>query len=798
MCCWCVCTFFGLPAQELQVLDCRSLQPLEGVRVAHLSGEETQLTDGQGLVQAGDWAPGDSLQFQVMGFGTEVRSFAQLVAAGYRVCLTAEGIDLQAIVVGAPRNTTAEGGSPPFLLTLDQESVRLRQPATAAELLGGSGEVFVQKSQLGGGSPMLRGFAANRVLLSVDGIRLNSAIFRSGNVHQILSLDPLALERVEVAFGPSTSRCGPDAIGGAVHFHTRNPQLSTSGQPTLSGQALFRFASASQEKTGHLDLAYARGRWALLSSFTHQAQEDLRMGRHGPADYLRNSYATRIDYRDTVVLNPDPLIQVGSGFSQRHLMQKVRYAPHNRTTWQYGLHYATTSDIPRYDRLQRPRGESLRSAEWHYGPQRWMMHHLQIDHRPALAWMDQWTLRIAVQRQEESRTDRDLGSPWRRINREQVRAGTLHFDATVALPKAQRMDYGWDFTGNLVHSLGRLEDIRSGQTQAAPTRYPDGARWYIGGFYTRYQRDWQARHQLQLAARYTFTGMEARFDQQFYAFPFDRARLHQGALTGHLGGRHTLGRAWQWRWQLGTAFRSPNVDDLGKVFDSTPGAVVVPNPGLRPEYAWQAETGLIHQWGAFLQTDLTAYTILLDQAMVRRPYRLNGQDSLWYGGEWSAIQAIQNAASARVSGLQARARTQLAPGLQLTLLLQWQEGTETLEDGSRAPLRHAAPAFGALRLQGQYRAWQGELQWDISGAVPAGQLPPDEQGKEYLYARKNQGAPYSPAWSALHFRGSWQSKRGPRCHVGIENILDRRYRPYSSGISAPGRNIIIALALPIR
>jgi hemoglobin/transferrin/lactoferrin receptor protein len=31
--------------------------------------------------------------------------------------------------------------------------------------------------------------------------------------------------------------------------------------------------------------------------------------------------------------------------------------------------------------------------------------------------------------------------------------------------------------------------------------------------------------------------------------------------------------------------------------------------------------------------------------------------------------------------------------------------------------------------------------------------------------------------------------------AGVENLLDVRYRPYSSGLTAPGRNLILALKL---
>ena len=81
---------------------------------------------------------------------------------------------------------------------------RLRNPQTTADLLGQIGSVFIQKSQMGGGSPMIRGFATNRVLMVADGVRMNNAIYRSGNNQNIISIDPFSLEDAEVIFGPGS------------------------------------------------------------------------------------------------------------------------------------------------------------------------------------------------------------------------------------------------------------------------------------------------------------------------------------------------------------------------------------------------------------------------------------------------------------------------------------------------------------------------------------------------------------------------------------------------------------------
>ena len=93
-----------------------------------------------------------------------------------------------------------------------------------------TGAVFIQKSQLGGGSPMIRGFSTNRILIVVDGVRMNNAIYRSGNLQNIISIDALATEEAEVIFGPGSIIYGSDDIGGVMDFHSLTPRYSLSNK----------------------------------------------------------------------------------------------------------------------------------------------------------------------------------------------------------------------------------------------------------------------------------------------------------------------------------------------------------------------------------------------------------------------------------------------------------------------------------------------------------------------------------------------------------------------------------------
>jgi hemoglobin/transferrin/lactoferrin receptor protein len=100
------------------------------------------------------------------------------------------------------------------------------------DLLSNTGNVFVQKSQQGGSSPIIRGFEASRVLLVVDGIRMNNAIYRAGHLQNVITVDQNMLERVEVLYGPASTLYGSDALGGVVHMRTKMPRLSTNGKPS--------------------------------------------------------------------------------------------------------------------------------------------------------------------------------------------------------------------------------------------------------------------------------------------------------------------------------------------------------------------------------------------------------------------------------------------------------------------------------------------------------------------------------------------------------------------------------------
>ena len=778
--------------QQITILDKQTGEALPFVTITSQDSRAQATSDAQGQANFTPFQGAQVIEFRMMGYRTRTLSYVQLKRQGFSLKMTPSNIALQELVVSATRWKQEADDIPAKVTAISAEEAAMQNPQTAADLLGISGEVFVQKSQQGGGSPMIRGFATNRLLYTVDGVRMNTAIFRGGNIQNVINIDPFATESTEILFGPGSVIYGSDAIGGVMSFQTLTPRLSDSDTLAVSGKAIARYSSANQENTGHFDVSIGGKKWAAVTSFSAWDYDHLRQGRHGPEEYLKHYYVQLRDSSDQVVQQEDELLQRPSAYSQWNMMQKIRFSPNARWDFQYAFHYSTTSPYGRYDRHNRMRKDKPRYGQWDYGPQKWRMHYFSATHSAARGIYDEVDLRIASQAFEESRLSRDLNSPDREVREERVDAYSVNLDLKKSLSPRSTLYYGVEFIQNDVDSEGRMEDIFTGGSQAGPDRYPQ-ASWNSLAIYLN--EEWKASEQLTLQGglRYNRFLLDATFDTTFYPFPFSEASINNGALTGSLGAVFRPSEDWVLNVNFGTAFRSPNVDDIGKVFDSEPGAVVVPNPDLEAEYAYNLDIGLAKTFGENLKIDATAYYTLLRNALARRNFQLNGQDSIVYDGVLSQVQAIQNVAEARVYGLQFGFEWQMSRGFRLSSNINYQKGEEELENGEAAPTRHAAPMFGVTRLRYKIKKLRLELNAQYQGEQSHEDLAFGERGKEEIYAKDDQGRTYAPAWYTLNFKAQYQFSPNFSLNAGMENITDQRYRPYSSGISGAGRNFVLSM-----
>lgn len=783
-----------LSAQQILVINKITEEPISNVHISGSSDRYTT-TNGDGIADISSFMNEDTIYFRHNGYHKLAITPKMAKKMNYKISLTISSLPLGELVVATNRWKVQSVNSPQKITTIKPSEVKLQNPQTAADLLGISGKVYIQKSQQGGGSPMIRGFATNRLLYSIDGVRMNNAIFRGGNIQNVISLDPYAIKNTEVIFGPGSVIYGSDAIGGVMSFTTLQPILSTNDTLLVKGNLAGRYSTANQEQSKHLDFSLGWKKWGFATSISHVNYGDLIMGGNGLDDYIKPYNVKRVNDSDIVVINTNENLQSPSGYDQLNVMQKIKFRPSNKLEFDYGFHYSSTSRYGRYDRHLRLKNGLPRYGDWYYGPQKWMMNHLEMKYSGNNKIFDDLKVNAAYQSFEESRHSRSLNKTTRKDRYEYVDATSLNIDLIKRIDSTHLITYGLEYINNNVESIGKDFNVNDLTEVDGPSRYPN-ATWQSYAAFITDKIKLSQNLDLSLGARYNQYSMNAIFDTTFYPFSFTNASFNNGALTGSAGVILKLGKNTLLTSNLSTAFRSPNVDDMGKIFDSEPGAVVVPNPNLKAEYAYNADIGFATVISKNFKLDGAVYYTYLQDALVRRDFTLNGEDSIIYDGVMSKVQAIQNAAYANVYGAQLGFTFNFTNSIYISGDYNYQKGIEITDDGNESPSRHAAPMFGNFKLGYRKKNWNILTYSIFNGAINADDMPVSEQGKTEIYAIDQDGNTYAPSWYTLNFKASYEF-RMIYLSAGIENIMDKRYKPYSSGIAAPGRNIIISLRISL-
>ena len=783
-------SFLLIEAQEVIILNKNNRAPVSGVAVFNASKSISAISDLEGKVSLDKFNKEDQITFQHISF--EIVTFLKSKISNY-ILLTPNAQDLNEIVISASKFQQNKREVPQKIVSLNSEQIKFSTPQTSADLLQSSGQVFVQKSQLGGGSPMIRGFSTNRLMLSVDGVRMNNAIFRGGNVQNVISIDPFSVQNTEIILGAGSVIYGSDAIGGVMNFYTKKPKYSKNDKLEIDANLLARYSSANNEKTSHVDFNLGFKKWAFLTSLSYTDFDDLKMGKNGPSDYLRPEYVQTTNGIEEVVSNTNPRVQKFTGYNQVNIMQKALYKHDEKTSLDIGLHYSSTSDYPRYDRLIRYTNNQLRSAEWYYGPQKWFMGNIQLTRLSSSSTLhDKVKFSAAYQNFKESRIDRDFNSEHRRIREENVDAISGNVDFEKSISDNSKVFYGVEYIYNRVGSEAEQENIFDNSKENIATRYPDGSTWQSMAAYLSYKYRPNTKFTFQSGIRYNHVLINADVSENnsFYNLPFENADINTGAVTGTAGISWIPNSVIQWKLNASTAFRAPNIDDVGKIFDSEPGSVVVPNANLKPEYAYGGELGTTINFNDFLILDLDTYYTYLDNALVRRNFEINGESEIMYDGEISNVQAIQNASKAWIYGFEAGLKVNFSDQLKLLSQYSIVGGTEEDENGVEVPVRHVAPAFGNTHFVWKKDKLKLDAFVNYNGELSNSQLAPSLA--EYIFAKDKNGNPYAPSWYTLNFRSQY-SFSNTTVTATLENITNQRYRTYSSGIAAAGLNFILSI-----
>ena len=676
---------------------------------------------------------------------------------------------------------------------LNSTEIANTQSQTTADLIANSGNVFIQKSQLGGGSVTIRGFEASRTLLVIDGIRMNNLIYRAGHLQNIVTTDNNSLERVEILFGPSSTVYGSDALGGVIHLYTKKPLLATEGNKKIKVNAMARYGAVNKEATGHLDFNYGTKKFASLTSFTYSKFDDLKGGKNQNPFYTgsygeRPYYADRINGHDSIVKNDDRYLQVQSDYSQYDFLEKLLFQPKENLSHQLNIQYSTSTDIPRYDRLTDPGSVGLRYAKWYYGPQTRLLTAYDMNVKKADGLFQNIHFGLNYQDIKESRHTRSFNSNNLSHRKEHVNVigGNLDFHK---VKMQHNIRFGLDAQFNTLKSTADRENIVTGVSEKLDTRYPDGDNTMMNtALYISHT--WQINEQVYLVdgLRAGFVSLNSNFDDTtFFQFPFKKAKQSNPVFSGSIGLINNPSDDWKLSLLVSTGFRVPNVEDLSKVFESSPGAVIVPNPDLKPERTVNTEIGITKMFmEKTIWENAIYYTTFLD-AIVTDKFKFNGQDSIVYDGSLSQVFANQNKGEAYIFGFSSNIKSQCSDNILLSLAMNYTYG-RIKTDSSDAQLDHIPPFTTRLSMTYINKKFSSEFYINYNGW---------KKLKDY-YLNGEDNEQYAtpegmPAWFTANIHMSYQVHKLITIQAGVDNIFDTQYRVFASGINAPGRNIFATL-----
>lgn len=704
-------------------------------------------------------------------------------------------VNLDEVTISAGRFAELKKHIPQQLQTVSAEKIKFLNQQTTAEMLTHTGNVLVQKSQLGGGSPIIRGFEANKVLIVVDGVRMNNAIFRGGHLQNVLSMDNSILDKTEILFGPSSVLYGSDALGGVMSFYTKNPQLSTENNKNKFGaNAFVRYSSAYNEKTGHVDFNFGTKKIAFVTGFTFSDLGDLKQGSNYYSKFpnwgKRSFYVERINGTDSMISNSNPNKQVQTGYKQYDFLQKVLFKI-GKVENVINFQYSTTGDVYRYDRLTETNNSGIaKSAQWYYGPQKRLLAAWQVN-LPAGKLYNFAKITTAYQNIEESRHNRSFKSS--KLNHRTEKVDVVSFNADFKKNiKTNEFNYGAEFIYNKVNSKAFFENISTGQIGSLDTRYPDGgSNTQSLAAYGTFLHKFTPNIIFNSGFRYSYNRLYSKFnDKTFFPFPYNDITQKSSSVTANMGIIFLPKGGWRIAALVSSGFRTPNVDDMSKVFESGAGTVIIPNPNIKPEKTFNYEASLSKLFYKKYQISTTIWYTDYTDALSTDFSTYNGSPTIVYNGTSSRVVTVVNKNKAYVWGLSATIAGDVNEHFSFSTVLNYTYG-RIKETPKKYPLDHVAPVFGRTSFFARFGKFKGEIFALYNGAKDSADYNLRGEDNQIYSADPIRG--YTPGWITANLRSSYDLNKFATLQFAVENLFDRYYRVFASGLSAPGRNFVITL-----
>lgn len=474
------------------------------------------------------------------------------------------------VVVTASRQEQSASQTPAAISVISAEDIKNRNPARMVDLFKEIPSVDVQGEGPFRGLPVIRGLGSNRVLILVDGERLNNA--RESTLFagiQIGLVDTSEIERVEVLRGPASVLYGSDAMGGVINIITKKPDLGAE-EFKIHGNVNYTYGSAADSSTAQADVRGSGDGWGFNFSAGYQTSDDYK----APKAAADSPYYSEYVKADGTVPN--------SGMDQSSVQGGFRILTGDTGVFKTNLEVVRTSDIgfpgfdpetsgvdinfPRFDR------DKL-SAGWDSGP---------------LGGLANLSFNGYFQHVVKESVMNIDPSPYFYIHsftKSDVKTYGFNTQAIKDLGK-NHLTMGLDFyQDNLQDEAINDYSYRPGNNfTSVPKSHQTGLGIYLQDEYTPTDR-WR----LLGGLRYDTFKFKSEDDPLYQGDPFD---VTDSDVSGNIGAMYAVSPNVELTGLIGRGFRSPNIQERaynGSV--SEPGFWVVQNPDLTSERSLNYEVG---------------------------------------------------------------------------------------------------------------------------------------------------------------------------------------------------------------
>ena len=664
-------------------------------------------------------------------------------------------------VVVAPRSDRPATATSTGRIRATQEDLRRSGGRSLPQAIGRATGVWIQETNLGGGSPFIRGLTGNQILILVDGIRVNDSTTRFGPNQNLNTIDMAIVDSVEIIRGPSSVLYGSDAIGGVVLIWTKNRAAGVrAGELGLGGATLLNGRTDAPGGRAALEIGYATEHSGTLAIGEVHGWGDVRTGR-----------------------NDTP--PTGYHGTQWFGSQEFAFDAHNTLRATARIH--RDFDVPRTDRLITGFGQTQPSFDrFDFALQERQTFALTYDHDGG-SW-GSVQARVYLRETDEERKRRSTGSTTERHERDQVSTIGAGLDVRVIANDNNLLTFGVDATGDDVDSSRRDTDITTGNVTPNEGQFSPNSKYMSLGAFGQWELLDLAGFDATLGVRGSY------FDFEFDNFPSQGGGNEDGnfsAVTGSLQVARNVADGVRVTAGIAQGFRAPNLDGLAK--DGTfAGGTELHNADLDPEQSLTEEL-TIEVVRSIWNFAFTAYHTGISDLVGRRLVNAGGP------GVGDETFLRDNVGSASIYG------AELTTGLQIggaqspwstDVSIAYANGTlfdQTVDPNTgekpfnNEPVRRIPPLHGTVGLD--WRAPDellfGAVEWarcEVHWAARQGLLNPNDETDPRIDPSGTDG------WFTVNIDcgGPIGEDQGSTWFFGLHNLFDHDYRVHGSGFDAPG------------